>query len=185
MIPQAAGLVAECWTRDSRRHLAGRLHHGRSADAPGTGNHRAAAIIRRWLRAGALAVLAPRPAAGPALSFLQLLPRAPNAALTGSHLLGILDPADELIAGQRRDVLPGIKRRGIGDQRHTKIGGQFVHNPAGNSLTAHRPMVLSAAARSTGEGLTTRRAWLGAARQLRVAKPFPASRRHGHYANGP
>jgi hypothetical protein len=53
------------------------------------------------LPAGALAVLAPRPAAGPALAFLQFLPGPADATLSGDLLLGILDPADELIAGQR------------------------------------------------------------------------------------
>ncbi len=50
------------------------------------------------LPAGAVAVLATRPAAGPALAFLQLLLRPPNAALSGGLPLGILDPADELVA---------------------------------------------------------------------------------------
>lgn len=58
-----------------------------------------ACIPTRVLLTGALAVLAPRPAARSALAFFQLLPRTPNAALTGGLLLGILDPADELIAG--------------------------------------------------------------------------------------
>ena len=68
---------------------------------------------------GAVAVLASRPAAGPALALLQLLLGPPNAALSGALLFGILDPADELVAGQGRDVLPGIECRGIGDQRLT------------------------------------------------------------------
>ena len=53
----------------------------------------------RPLPAGALAVLATRPAAGPALTFNQLLLRPPNATLSRGPLLGILDPADELVAG--------------------------------------------------------------------------------------
>src|SRR5271165_1648482 len=96
----------------------------------------------RALAAGALAVLAARPAAGPALAFLQLFPGPPNAALPGGLLLGILDPADELVAGQRRDVIPGIECRAVGDQRHTKVCGQFMHHPTGHSLGAHRPMVV-------------------------------------------
>jgi len=56
---------------------------------------------------GALAVLAPWPAAGPTLAFLQLLPGPSDAAFSGLLLLGILDPADELVAGQGRDVFPG------------------------------------------------------------------------------
>ena len=67
------------------------------------------------LRAGAFAVAAPRPAAGPTLAFLQLLLGSANAAFSSHLLLGIHDPADELVAGQGRDVLPGIECRGVGD----------------------------------------------------------------------
>jgi hypothetical protein len=56
-------------------------------------------VLGGRLPAGAVAVLAPGPAAGPALAFLQLLLRPPNAALSGGLLLGILGPADELVAG--------------------------------------------------------------------------------------
>ena len=75
-----------------------------------------------WLPAVALAVLATRPAAGPALAFLELLPGPANPALPGGFLLGILDPADELIAGQGCDVVPGVERRGVVDQRLTQVG---------------------------------------------------------------
>src|SRR5258708_29385585 len=61
---------------------------------------------RRSLSAGALAVPAPWPAAGSTLAFLELLLGPANAAFSGHLLLGILDPADELVSGQRRDVLP-------------------------------------------------------------------------------
>ena len=56
---------------------------------------------------------------------------------TSRFLLGILDPADELVAGQRRDVCPGIERRGVGDQRLTQIPRQLVHHATGNLLAAH------------------------------------------------
>ena len=52
----------------------------------------------RYLPAGALAVLAPRPAAGPALAFLQLLLGPANAAFSGDLLLGILDQMNSLRA---------------------------------------------------------------------------------------
>ena len=91
------------------------------------------ATLPRPLSAGALAVLAPRPAAGPALAFLQFLLGPPDAALSGGRLLGILDPADELVAGQGRDVLPGIECRGVGDQRLTQVRGQLMHHPTGHS----------------------------------------------------
>src|ERR1700680_180546 len=95
------------------------------------------------LPTGAVAVLAPWPAAGPALAFLQLLLRPPNAALSGPVLLGILDPADELVAGQGRDVFPGIECRAVGDQRLTQVRGQLMHHPTGHSPSAHGPMVVS------------------------------------------
>src|SRR5438477_12987935 len=52
-----------------------------------------AACLESALFTGALAVLAPRPAAGPALALLQLLLGPADAALSGHLLLGILDPA--------------------------------------------------------------------------------------------
>src|ERR1700681_3338370 len=100
-------------------------------------------VLSGTLPAGAVAVLAPGPAAGAALAFLQLLLRPPNAALPGPVLLGILDPADELVAGQGRDVFPGIECRAVGDQRLTQVRGQLMHHPTGDSPAAHRPMVVS------------------------------------------
>jgi hypothetical protein len=85
--------------RGSRRSAAGdRGPHG--IDTPHTPPRERDKSPSRGLRfAGAVAVLAPRPAAGPALAFLQFLLGPPNASLTGGLLLGILDPADELVAG--------------------------------------------------------------------------------------
>jgi hypothetical protein len=95
------------------------------------------------LTTGAVAVLAPRPAARPALAFLQLFLGSPNAALSRSHLLGILHPADELVAGQGRDVLPGIERRRVDDQRLTQVRRQLMYHPTWHSRAAHMPMVVS------------------------------------------
>ena len=97
--------------------------------------------MRRPLSAGALAVPAPRPAAGPTLAFLQFLLGPANAPFSGHLLLGILDPADELVAGQRRDVLPGAECRGVGDQRLEQVRGKLVHHPTGHSVAAHRGTV--------------------------------------------
>lgn len=77
------------------------------------------------------------PAAGPALAFFQLLLGPPDAALSGRILFGILDPADELVACQRRDVLPRSERRGVGDQRLAQVPGQLVYHPAGQLFAAH------------------------------------------------
>jgi hypothetical protein len=73
--------------------------------------------------ASALAVAATRPAARPALTFLQLLLGPANAALSSLLLLGIFDPADELVAGQGRNVLPGSECRRVGNQRLAEVYG--------------------------------------------------------------
>jgi len=83
-------------------------------------------------------VVAPRPAAGPTLAFLKLLLGSANAAFSGHLLLGILDPADELVAGQRPDVLPGSERRRVGDQSFAQVFRKLVHHPTGHSLAAHK-----------------------------------------------
>jgi hypothetical protein len=49
-------------------------------------------------------MIAPWPAAGPTLAFLQLL-LGPANAVSGHILLGILDPAAELVAGQISCIL--------------------------------------------------------------------------------
>src|ERR1019366_7764711 len=92
----------------------------------------------RSLLAGAFAVVAPRPAAGPTLTFLKLLLGSANAAFSGQLLVCILDPADELVARERRDVLPGSERRRVGDQRFAQVFRKFVHHPTGHSLAAHQ-----------------------------------------------
>ena len=73
------------------------------------------------LLAGALTVLAPGPAAGPALALLQFFLGAADASCAGRVLLGIFDPADELVARQRRDVLPCNEGRGVTDQRFSQV----------------------------------------------------------------
>src|SRR4051794_38575252 len=75
------------------------------------------------LRAGAVAMLAPGPAAGPPLARLQLLLRPADATFSCRRLLGILDPADELVARQGRDVLPRIEGRRVGEQHLAQVGG--------------------------------------------------------------
>jgi hypothetical protein len=75
-----------------------------------------AAQHQRLLSTGAIAMLTPWPAAGSALAFFELFFGPTNSALSGYFLFGILDPADELVPGQRRDVHPGVEGRGIGDE---------------------------------------------------------------------
>ena len=56
-------------------------------------------------------VLAPGPTARAALALLQLLRRSADPTLPSLRLLRIVDPADELVRGQRRDVAPGVGGR--------------------------------------------------------------------------
>src|SRR5215218_1796338 len=89
-----------------------RQRHERGSDSRGRSTGREDRCARRGskpLPGGAVAVLAPRPAAGPALAILEFLPCPANAAFSGRLLLGVLDPANELIARQGRDVLPGVE----------------------------------------------------------------------------
>jgi len=88
--------------------------------APTSTTTRDSVLIGIWtvlLVAGALAVLAPWPTARPTLAFLELLPSPVNAAFPSGLAFRILDPTDELVAGERRDVLPGTERRRVGDER--------------------------------------------------------------------
>jgi hypothetical protein len=91
----------------------------------------------RRLPTRALPVLAPRPAAGPAFALLKLFLGTADAALSGFFLLGVFDPADELVACQRRDVLPRRERGVVADERGTQVGGKVVDDTARNLLTAH------------------------------------------------
>ena len=82
-------------------------------------------------------MLAPRPAARPTLAFLKFLLGPADPAVPGYFLLGILDPTDELVPGQRCDVRPGIECGGVGEQRLAQVFRQFVYHPTGHSETAH------------------------------------------------
>ena len=86
-------------------------------------------------------MLATWPAARPALAFFQLFLGPANAAFSGHLLLGILDPADEFVAGQRGYVLPGIESCGVGNQCLAQVRGKLVHHPTGYSRATHRTTV--------------------------------------------
>jgi hypothetical protein len=87
--------------------------------------------------AGALAMLAAGPAARPALTLLELLLRSTDAPGSGRVLLGILDPADELVASEWRDVPPEVECRGVGDQRLAQVCRKAVDDPTGHTGVAH------------------------------------------------
>ena len=86
-------------------------------------------------------MLAARPAAGPAHAFLQLFLSPANASFPRLVLFRVLDPADELVAGEWRDVVPHIESRRVGDQRLTQVGRKLVYHPAPHLPTAHQPKV--------------------------------------------
>ena len=92
---------------------------------------------RLLLSADAVAVFASGPAARSALAFHKFLPGPANAALPGRLLFGSFDPADELIAGQRRDVLPCIECLRVSDQRAAQVSWKLVHYSPGHLRLAH------------------------------------------------
>jgi len=97
----------------------------------------------RHLSAGSLAVFASWPAARAPLTFLQFLLGSANAPFSGRLLFGVLDPADEFVPGQRRDVLPGNQCSGIADQRIAQVSWEPVHHPTGHSRATHEATVAS------------------------------------------
>jgi hypothetical protein len=113
--------------------------------AAGRSGFRLSATKVDGLLARAFAVPASGPATGPTLAFLQLLAGPANATFSGFLLLCVLDPANELIAGQRRDVIPGIERRRMGDQRVTEVFRKFVYDPTADPLAAHATTLASIA----------------------------------------
>jgi len=78
-------------------------------------------------------MLASWPAAGSPLSLLELLLSSADASFSGGVALGIFDPADELVARERRDVLPRVERNRVDDQRLTQVSWKLVHHPTGHS----------------------------------------------------
>jgi hypothetical protein len=95
----------------------------------------------------AFAMAASRPTARPAHSFFELLLGSANAALASLRLLRILDPTDELVAGERRDVDPGIERRAIGEERRAQILRKLVNDATRDALTAQCVLLREAGAR--------------------------------------
>ena len=74
----------------------------------------------------ALAVGTAGPATGPAHTVVEFLDGTADPALAGFLLLGVADPADELVARQHRDVEPGRLGILVGDERFGEVLGQFV-----------------------------------------------------------
>jgi len=93
------------------------------------------------LLAVALAVSAPWPAAGATLTLLQLLLGSANASLSSQLLFRFLNPTDELIAGQRSDVVPSIERSGVRDQGVAQVRRKLVDHPTRHPLATHEATV--------------------------------------------
>ncbi len=87
--------------------------------------------------AGPCAVAATRPAAGPSLALFELLLSTTDATLSSRLLLGVLYPADELVARQRGDVRPEIEGSAVRGERLTQVGRQLMDDPAGHPLATH------------------------------------------------
>ena len=89
----------------------------------------------------ALTMGAPRPAAGSTHAIEKFLLRPSNTAFSGCWLLGILDPADELIPGKRGDVFPCLKSHRISDKGAVQVGWQSMGHPTGDSDPEHTKTV--------------------------------------------
>jgi hypothetical protein len=74
------------------------------------------------------------PAAGPALARRQILATPVDALAAGLRLLRGFDPADPLVARERRDIEPGRHRFGLRFQCRSQIGGEIVDDTARNAL---------------------------------------------------
>jgi hypothetical protein len=127
----------------------------------------------RLLTAGALAVRTPWPAAGPALALLQLFLRPAYAAVSSGFLLGLFDPADELVAGQGGDVPPGVECRRVGDQRLAQVTRQPVDDSARDARGAHTVTVVGdrGSPRPVVRGVGTTGLWYGTEHRIDARPP--------------
>src|SRR5689334_15777542 len=80
---------------------------------------------------------AARPTARPTLTFFELLLRPPDAAFSRLFLLRILDPADELVAGERCDVEPSLERGRVREKRGAQILRKLVDDSARDASLGH------------------------------------------------
>jgi hypothetical protein len=114
-----------------------------------------------FLPSRALPMRTPRPTAGPAHAFLELFAGATDAALAGLRFLRVLDPADELVAGQRRDVEPGRAGGVAGGESRGQVGGQLVDDAARKLRRFRRSSHPTRLPRPDGRGRPNRRyRWL-------------------------
>ena len=125
--PRTDGEDRDLLDRRAARHAAAEADVGRRARP------------RRSGPAVAFPVAAPGPAAGRAHPVLQLLLRSADPALARGLLLGVLHPADELVASQRRDA--PSRHRAPSRWRPAPCAGPRAAcaRPSGNPLAAHEP----------------------------------------------
>ena len=95
------------------------------------------------------------PATRSALTLFQFFPGPANATFSSDLLFGIFNPADEFVSGQGRDIRPGVECRRTGDQRHTQVSRQLVHDPTGHSRVAHELTVLGEDVSSDQSGVVS------------------------------
>jgi hypothetical protein len=62
------------------------------------------------------------------LTVFEFFLRAADATFSRRGLFGVEHPADELVAGQRGDVLPRREGGCVGDQRSAQLGRHLVHD---------------------------------------------------------
>jgi len=75
-------------------------------------------------------MLAARPTARPSLTLFEFLSGPSHATLSRRRLLRILDPADELVTGEWRDVVPRFERNPTRRKLRLKVLGKFMHGAA-------------------------------------------------------
>jgi hypothetical protein len=78
---------------------------------------------------------ATRPAARPPLSFQQLVTGSRDTPLPGRDLLGIIDPADELVSAKRRQSFPQRQYALVRLQSGLKVFRGLVHGAMEKSVS--------------------------------------------------
>ena len=82
-------------------------------------------------------MLATRPAARTTHAVLKLLLSSADATSPSLVTLRVLNPADELVAREWRDVPPSCEGNGVADQSPPQVGGQSMHHSSWDALAAH------------------------------------------------
>lgn len=101
---------------------------------------------------------ATRPTARTTLTVFEFFLGPTDPTFAGGRSLGVLDPTDELVPSEWRDVLPRRERGVVRDQRVTQITWEIVDDPTRHTL--HGDTLLadgSAVCRSPGAGSTAHR----------------------------